>query len=305
MVKQKILKATHPGTIKIAEIKIPCAVLDDGTRILRERSVARALGKKGSGAYWQKKKQEEKGAVLPEYISTKNLAPYIGEDVKEKLINPITYKTKSGTIARGLPATLLPEICNIWLKARDEGALYRNQTNTAKKAEILIRGLAHIGIIALIDEATGYQDDRVKDALAKILEDFIAKEMRPYIGTFPTEFYRQIFLLNRWPWHPTSTKRPGVIAKWTNDLVYERLAPGVLDELRKRNPIYKAGQRRRKLFQFLSEEVGEPKLKSHFDGLIALAKAAPNWRRFKEMVNRVYPKKWDQLLLDMEDPTDD
>jgi len=101
------------------------------------------LGKKGSGAHWQRKKKEEKGAILPEYISTKNLAEYIDDELKEKLINPITYQTITGKIAQGLPATLLPEICNVWLKTRDNGALYKNQENTAKKAEILMRGLAH------------------------------------------------------------------------------------------------------------------------------------------------------------------
>ena len=189
----------------------------------------------------------------------------------------------------------------MWLKARDKGVLNSQQLKKCNQADILMRGLAQVGIIALVDEATGYQDTRVKNALAKILEDFIAKEMRPYIGTFPTEFYRQIFRLNNWPWHPKSTKRPGVISKWTNDMVYERLAPGVLDELQKLNPTYKSGQRHHKHFQYLSEKVGEPKLRSHFDGLIALAKAAPNWRKFKDMVNRVYPKKWDQLRLDIDD----
>jgi len=85
---------------------------------------------------------------------------------------------------------------------------------------------------------------------------------------------------------------------WTNDIVYERLAPGLLRELHKRNPTYRPRQRRHKHFQWLTEEVGEPKLKSHFDGILALMRAAPNWRRFKDMLNRAYPKKWDQLFLD-------
>ena len=34
-----------------------------------------------------------------------------------------------------------------------------------------------------------------KDALARILEEFIAKELRPYIRTFDTEFYEHLFRL--------------------------------------------------------------------------------------------------------------
>jgi hypothetical protein len=39
----------------------------------------------------------------------------------------------------------------------------------------LLRGFARVGIIALVDEATGFQRDRTKDALSKILEAYIAK----------------------------------------------------------------------------------------------------------------------------------
>src|SRR4030042_4416857 len=82
---KKILRAIYPGTLTIGEISIPCAVLEDGTRILRERSVAKALGKKGSGAHWQKKRTSPKGALLPEYISYKNLEDFIDEETRENL----------------------------------------------------------------------------------------------------------------------------------------------------------------------------------------------------------------------------
>src|SRR4030042_6601884 len=69
---ENLPKATHQGKLNLVEMEIPCAVLEDGTRILRERSVAKSLGKKGSGAPWQKKRNAEKGALLPEYVSAKN-----------------------------------------------------------------------------------------------------------------------------------------------------------------------------------------------------------------------------------------
>jgi hypothetical protein len=40
-----------------------------------------------------------------------------------------------------------------------------------------------------LDEATGYQRDRARDALEKILEEFIAKELRPWVPTFPDAYY--------------------------------------------------------------------------------------------------------------------
>ena len=114
-----IPKETHPGVVKIGDIKIPCAVLDNGVRVLRERSVAKAFGKRGSGAHWKRKRSGQEGAYLPEYVSAKNLESLIDEEIKKKLLNPISYITKSGAKAWGLPATLLPEICDIWLKARE------------------------------------------------------------------------------------------------------------------------------------------------------------------------------------------
>ena len=71
-------------------LKIPCAVLEDGTRVLRERSVARAIGRKGGGAYWQRKKMQN-GALLPEYVSAKNLESFIDKETREMLLNPITF----------------------------------------------------------------------------------------------------------------------------------------------------------------------------------------------------------------------
>lgn len=72
-------------------------------------------------------------------------------------------------VVRGYDADLLPAVCDIWLKAREQGLLQTQQLDKAKKAEILMRALAHVGITALVDEATGYQEIRDKIALQKIL----------------------------------------------------------------------------------------------------------------------------------------
>jgi hypothetical protein len=239
---QKLPRATHQGIVKIGDVQIPCAVLDDGTRVIRERSIAKALGKKGSGGYWKKKKTKEEGALLPEYVSAKYLEPFVPDDTRDKLINPIHYRQKSGNEALGVSASFLPEICNIWLIARDQGALStEEQRDTAKKAEILMRGLAHIGIIALIDEATGYEKVRDRDALEKILEQWIKKELAPWAKTFPDEFYEQMFRLKGWQYKPIQIKKPQVVGHYTNDIVYDRLEKGVLDELKSKEPIDSAG----------------------------------------------------------------
>jgi len=294
---ENLPKVTHQGKLNLVGIEIPCAVLEDGTRVLRERSVARSLGKRGSGAHWQKKRTAEKGAVLPEYVSAKNLEPFIDDETRQKLINPIIYKTKSGTIAQGIPATLLTEICNIWLKAREKGALSKSQEITAQKAEILVRSFAKVGIIALVDEATGYQEIRDRLALQEILDKYLRQEWAKWAKRFPDEFYMEMFKLKGWQWRGMSINRPILVGRYTDDVVYQRLAPGVRDELRKRNPKDDTGKRKQKHHQWLTEDIGVPALSHHLSGVMALMRAAPNWEVFKRMLVRAFPKPGEQMEL--------
>ena len=298
---KKILRAVFPGAITIAGVSIPCAVLEDGKRVLRERSVARALGKKGSGAHWQWKRSAEKGALLPEYISAKSLEPFIDDNIREMFLNPISYRLKSGNIAQGLPATLLTEICNIWLKAREKGALSESQEKTALQAEILLRGFAHIGIIALVDEATGFQEVRDREALQKIVEMYIAKALQPWIKTFPDEFYENLFRLRNWQYKPLSVSRPGVVGTITNDLIYKRLAPGILKELKRLTPRDDKGRTKHRFFQRLNENIGHPKLREHLAGVTTLMKASSDWSMFYNLIQKALPQCGKTLPLPFTD----
>jgi hypothetical protein len=300
----KLLKALYFGDIELGGIKIPCAVLDDGTRVLRERSIAKALGKRGSGHHWAKKKSE-KGALLPEYISAKNLSNFIEPETRKKLLNPISYTTTIGTEAQGYPATLLPDICNIWLNVREKGALHKSQEATAKKAEILMRGLAHIGIIALVDEATGYQEVRTQDALQKYLEKFISKELAVWTKKFPDEFYENIYKIRSWTWPGMSKNRYSVVAHYTRDLIYERLGVGLLEELERKTPKDDRGNRKNRMHQWLTVDIGVPALSNHIHSIVMLQRLAISngygWKRFVGMVDKVLTKKGDTLPLPFSD----
>jgi len=297
---KKTPKALYMGELTLVQLKIPCAVLEDETRVISERSIANALGTKGSGSYWQKKKNI-KGALLPEYLSAKNLEPFVSDETKEKLTNPITYISKSGVKSRGVPGTVLQEICEIWLKARDKGALTKTQIITAQKAEILVRAFAQVGIIALIDEATGYQSIRDKLALEKILKIYIAKELRPWLKTFPDGFYKHLFRLRGWVYNPNSIARPGVVGTVTNDLVYKRLAPGILDELKKKTPRSKKGHTKHRYFQLLTEDIGHPKLREHLAKVTVLMEISPDWDGFYNLLNKVLPRYGNTLALPFND----
>ena len=164
----------------------------------------------------------------------------------------------------------------------------KQQLHIAERCEILVRGFARVGIIALVDEATGYEKDRIAGSLARILEVFIAKELQPWVKTFPSEYYEQLFRLRGLAYSSDSVKRPQYFGVLTNDIVYKRLAPGVLDELKRVKE--EAGRPRDKLFQRLTENVGYPKLREHLGAVVATMQLSDSYKDFKGKLDRIRPK---------------
>ena len=199
---------------------------------------------------------------LPAFLTAKNLKPFISQEL-EVTSSQIEFRTIRGAKAFGYSAELLPKVCVVFLDAAEAGALVQSQDHIAAKAKILFRALAHVGIIALVDEATGYQYDRARAALVEILEKFISKELLKWVKTFPDEFYYHIYRLKGWQASENGNQRTPLLGKIINDLVYERLAPGVLDELRRLTPRDDKGRLKHKLFRRLTEDVGHPKLREH------------------------------------------
>jgi len=116
----------------------------------------------------------------------------------------------------------------------------------------------------------GYQDFRARDALARTLEKVVAK-VRSWVRTFPADFYKQIFRLNGGNYQE-KCGRPSLLGHWTNNIVYKRLALGVLEELRKKIPRNEKGRLTKKLFQGLTSDFGHPKLRERWAGVTMLLK---------------------------------
>ena len=295
--KQKLRKATHDGTITVGDIKIPCYVLEDGTRILSQRGLNEAFGITHGGAI------QDGGQRTPRFIALKALEPFISKDLTAGIFEPIEFSPPhGGRSVIGIPATALVDICNAWLKAREAKALTtERQLNTAQKAEMLTRGLAHIGIIGLVDEATGYQEVRDKLALQAILDAYLRKELAAWAKRFPDEFYREMFRLKGWQWQGMSVNRPQIVGTYTNNIVYERLAPGILEELQERNPKAPSGERSAKHHQWLTEDVGHAALAQHLHAVIGFMRASANWDQFYRLLQRAFPKKGQNLELPLGD----
>jgi len=286
----KVIAGTPDRPLVIGDIEIPCYVLENETRVLSQSGMFTGLGLTRRGLVLT-----DDGARLPRFAASKSIIPFISNTLKSGLTTPIRFRV-SGAKAYGFPATILPDICDAILAARQAGTLDVQQHKLADRCEILIRSFARVGIIALVDEVTGYQGIREKRALATILEKFITKELQPWTRTFPYEFYQQIFRLKTWP-GPDGAKRPSVIGHYTNDIVYERIAPGVLDELKKRNPSQPGGGRKHHHHRWFTPDLGHPKLKEHLAAVTALMRAAPNWDSFKRSLQRAFPKQVENISL--------
>jgi hypothetical protein len=168
------------------------------------------------------------------------------------------------------------------LAARKQEAFHPQQKHIAERCEILVRGFARVGIIALVDEATGYQADRARDALATILEGFIAKELQPWVRTFPVDYYRELFRLRGLPFPSDTVRRPQYFGVLTNDIVYKRIAPGVLDELKRVTPRdEETGRYKHRFFQRLTANTGYPKLREHLGAVVAVMKLSRDYDDFR------------------------
>lgn len=296
-------KALYSGELSIGELTIDCAVLPDGTRVLSQRGIGRALGRGYGGNSWRKKDDDDAAAKLPFFMNAKPLIPFVSNELAALANSPIEYRHgQGGGVGHGINATALPQICEVWLKARDAGELSEVQKKVAAKAEIIMRGLAHVGITALVDEATGYQEVRDKQALQAILDQYLRKELAAWAKRFPDEFYQQMFRLKGWQRKDLSSpsRRPGAAGMYTNDIVYERLAPGIVQELEVRNPKNAKGHRKGKHHQLLTEDVGHPALAQHVHALIALMRASSSWEQFMLLLNSAFPKKNDTMMLDLQ-----
>jgi P63C domain len=290
--------ATHEAPIRVGDAEMMAAVLPNGMHLLSQGAFLRALGrsrtpKAGTGGFTT----ADDG--LPFFLQAEQLSPFIPDELRKASV-PILFVSKTGHRTVGYDAELLPMVCEVYLAFRDawEGDVPAQYRHIVMACDVLMRGLARLGIIALIDEATGYQDVRARHALQAILDKYLRKELAAWAKTFPDEFYQGIYRLRDWEWKAEKgSRRPGIVAQYTKDIVYERLAPGILEELEARNPLNERGRRRARHHQWLTDDIGHPALAQHLYAVMGFMRVARSWPQFMTMLDVAYPKKNETLLL--------
>lgn len=286
--KVPVLRATHSGEIVIGDLPIPCYVLSDETRVISHRALQRSLGLGVRGGALQTAKLF--GSIEDKVLSNKNLIARIS--------GPTQFLPRFGRSAFGYEATILADICEVVLEARRQGLLEGERLlRLARQCEILQGGFARVGIIALVDEATGYQYSRARDDLRRILAQYVSKELARWERTFEDEFYHHLHRLKGWQYDPTSTRRSHACAYYTVDLTYKRIHPDLLNELKSAR---EEGEKpNSKLFQWMTTgpQGGHPRLKQHLEGVVSLMSVASDWEQFQYWVDRRYPRLNDTLRI--------
>lgn len=287
-------QAEFVGALDIAGLSLECVVLDDGRRVISQGSILESLGRSSSSG------RRTRNDNRPPFAEAGNLVPFFTDDLV-RLFDRIEYRHEGSKLTRhGYAAEILPLICDVYLAAREADALTTQQQPTAKHAEILVRGLARVGIVALVDEATGYQSKRAKDELAQILEAYVNEEYRRWVRKFPEVFFEELYKLHGWVFKPENHKHPGYVGKFINQYVYDALPEGVLEGLRAVNPKNASGNRARRHHQHLTEEQGLSHLEDQIKEVVTLMKLADSKSQFHGSFMKLHPANPDQQELDLE-----
>jgi len=275
-------KATHEGELIIGDKSIVCAVLEDGRRVINETSMFSVLDRSRTG----RKPKKGNGGELPAFLSANNL--------KSLVINSgingthmIVFAGKTGKKCYGYEATIIPEICKIYLEAEELEILQQSQMPTVKRCKIILHSLASVGITALIDAATGFEKVREKNELQKLFEKFIEKELRPWTQRFPYEFFEN---LKRMYGLEHLKGNPSFFGHLINNYIYEEISPEILKELKRKNPYNDSGNRKHRHHQFLTEDIGCDALKKQIVKVNTLLSVTDNIEEFKILYDKTKRK---------------
>lgn len=260
-------------------------------RVISQTKFMDAMGIYYSGWLAKERSSDEQTADLPLHLPYKRLKPFVDKHFGSLQLEPINYRTKGGAPAKGIPAEILPKVCEVWLDARKEGVLTgARQLKIADQADVLIRGFAHVGIIALVDEATGYQYERPRRDLQEYLQTFLAEGLVRWTRSFPNDYFKHLCRLKGVQLR-ADMRLPQYFGHLTNNLVYRRIAPGLLEALKERRA--ERGRASNKLHWWTSEDTGHPTLLLHLGMVVGLMKIHHDYDAFEKQLDQiapVYPK---------------
>lgn len=281
----KLPRSIAEGPLRIGNITVDCHILQDGSQVITQRSILKIMGRANPGGRPTKEivALRATGVQIPVFLASNNLIPFIPNDLKSKGA-PFIFVTGGGARAYGYKAEIIPDIIDTYLEARKIGGiLTKDQIPIAATLEIVSRGLGRVGLSALINEACGFVNTE-KEYLQKILNEYVNKLILPWANRFPSSFfngYKKLYGIK------TTQKIPMHVGHFINKYIYKELAPGVLEELRKLNPIEENGRRLHTHHQFLTPNKGVQALEKQVLQVNTILSMAKDRKEFDEIYIKV------------------
>jgi len=266
--------------------EIACYNLSDGRRVLSRTSALAALAAA---------EDVNVGGDLRRYVkpAEKHLRVSLDDELIEFKLDNVSNKR-----VFGITAECFLEICRAFVRAREAGDLATGrQHGIARNAGAFLAACANVGLIALIDEATGYQYTRAEDALRVKLRAYLEQEMRPWEKTFPDALWIEFGRLTGWKGGVQS--RPKYWGRLVNELVYQYLDQDVYDWLRNNAPPPRKGQN---YHQWLTGSYGLKKLVEHIWMLVGMASACSTMEELRRRMAAKFGKEPFQLMLFLDPP---
>jgi hypothetical protein len=260
--------------IRIAGIEVPCYVLDDDRRVISTSGMLDTLQIARGGSMVRGMNR------LELFVSRDRIRSHVSSELLYKIRNPIRFRIGKN-VANGYTSDTLIDIAEAVISASNSKiGLQTQQAAIAFQCRIITSALTRIGLIALIDEATGHQTKREKDALQQILTTYILPEHRPWMKTIPDDFTKEIYRV--YGWTRTSNNRgPRYAGKLIRQLIYERLPKPVLPALDLQNPADAKYRRKHKHHSFLTLEQGLDHFRTQVITVMTLLRISRNKSEFK------------------------
>jgi hypothetical protein len=298
------------GSIDFAGRHIACAVLDTKLRLLTQETFLTTLGRAGKAKGGQGSQRLIRVGGLPPFLAAENLTPFISDDLRQAAM-PVVFRTRRGNKAYGYDARLLPMVCEVYLLARDahlkamreaqerrakgesveaRPILLPTQERLVQTCDLLMRSMAKDHIISLVDRATGYAEIEIRDELTKILAQYIAPHLMPYLPRFPNEFFRQVYHIHGWPYVAGNRKMPQYVGKFINKYIYGYLPDGVLEKLKELNPVLERGWRATQNHRLLTDQ-GLAHLDRQITSTITIMTLSENATEFDTNFHKVHQKR--------------
>ncbi len=266
--------------IRIADIEVPCYVLDDGRRVIPLSGMLDTLAMARGGAMIKGMNR------LELFISRERIKPYVSETLFARVQNPIKFRI-GRNVAYGFDSDTLIDIAEAVIQADNAGSLQTQQAGIAHQCRVITSSLTRIGLIALIDEATGYQVRRDKDELQQILTAYLLPEHRPWMQTIPDEFTSEIYRVYGWK-RATNNQGPRYAGKLIRQLIYERMPKPILPALDEINPTNGKYQRKHRHHQFLTDKQGLDHFRTLVITMMTLLRISKSKGEFKRHVQAYF-----------------